>query len=115
MNDITLNLLELSAKDFWVTCYRLACCGEQEERPFEKRHPRFLLHDGPRVADLSPSIHQRYFEFAADLEKRAGGKPNFQYIITTTEPPPPEFQVEPYLRLRLDASRPEDRLLKRDL
>lgn len=78
-------------------------------------HPRFLLHDGPRVADLSPSIYQRYFEFAADLEKRAGGKPNFQYIITTTEPPPPEFQVEPYLRLRLDASRPEDRLLKRDL
>ena len=78
-------------------------------------HPKFLLHDGPRVADISPAIYHRYFEFAEDLERRAKGRPNFQYIITTTEPPPERFKVEPYLRLKLDASRPEDRLLKCNL
>ncbi len=78
-------------------------------------HPKFLLHDGPRVADLSKAIYNRYFEFAEDLERRAKGRPNFQYIITTTEPPPERFKVEPYLRLKLDASRPEDRFLKCDL
>ena len=78
-------------------------------------HPRFLLHDGPRVADVSSSIYRRYFELAEDLEKRADGNPNFQYIITTTEPPPDDFCQEPYLRLKLDASSAEDRLLKCDL
>lgn len=78
-------------------------------------HPKFLLHDGPRVADISPAIYHRYFEFAEDLERRAKGRPNFQYIITTTEPPPERFKVEPYLRLKLDASRPEDRFLKCNL
>lgn len=78
-------------------------------------HPRFLVHDGPRVADISPAIYHRYFEFAEDLERRAKGEPNFQYIITTTEPPPDRFRKEPYLRLRLDASRTEDRFLKCDL
>lgn len=78
-------------------------------------HPKFLLHDGPRVADISPAIYHRYFEFAEDLEHRAKGNPNFQYIITTTEPPPERFRKEPYLRLQLDASRPEDRFLKCNL
>lgn len=61
-----------------------------------------------------PPCH-RYFEFAEDLERRAKGHPNFQYIITTTEPPPERFRKEPYLRLQLDASRPEDRFLKCNL
>lgn len=78
-------------------------------------HPKFLLHDGPRVADLSPAIYHRYFDFAEDLECRAKGNPNFQYIITTTEPPPDRFRAEPYLRLQLDASRAEDRFLKCNL
>ena len=78
-------------------------------------HPKFLLHDGPRVADISPAIYHRYFEFAEDLERRAKSHPNFQYIITTTEPPPERFRKEPYLRLQLDASRPEDRFLKCNL
>lgn len=65
--------------------------------------------------DLSKAIYNRYFEFAEDLERRAKGHPNFQYIITTTEPPPERFRKGPYLRLQLDASRPEDRFLKCDL
>lgn len=78
-------------------------------------HPRFLIHDGPRVSDLAELIYHRYFDYAKYLEDRAGGNPNFQYIVTTTTPPPDEFQQEPYLRLQLDASRPEGRLLKCDL
>ena len=79
------------------------------------KHPRFLVHDGPRVADLSKAIYNRYFEFAEDLERRAKGHPNFQYIITTTEPPPERFRKDPYLRLELDASTQEGRLLKCNL
>ena len=59
--------------------------------------------------------NERYFEFTDALERRTNGNPNFQYIITTTEPPPERFKEEPYLRLKLDASRPEDRFLKCNL
>lgn len=74
-----------------------------------------VMDNGPRVADISPAIYHRYFEFAGYLERRAKGHPNFQYIITTTEPPPERFVAEPYLCLKLDASRPEDRFLKCNL
>ncbi len=78
-------------------------------------HPRFLIHDGPRVSDLTEHIYRRYFDYAKYLEERANGNPNFQYIITTTTPPPEEFQKAPYLRLQLDSSTTEGRLLKCDL
>ncbi|MCQ2394447.1 MAG: hypothetical protein MJ249_09185, partial [Kiritimatiellae bacterium] len=74
---------------------------------------------GGMVADTASegfcNYLRRYFELAEDLEKRAKGNPNFQYIITTTEPPPEEFCQQPYLRLKLDASSAADRLLKCDL
>ena len=78
-------------------------------------HPRFLIHDGPRVSDLTENIYRRFFDYAKYLEDRADGNPNFQYIITTTTPPPEEFQKAPYLRLQLDSSSTEGRLLKCDL
>ena len=78
-------------------------------------HPRFLIHDGPRVSDLTENIYHRFFDYAKYLEDRAEGNPNFQYIITTTTPPPEEFQKDPYLRLQLDSSTTEGRLLKCDL
>lgn len=78
-------------------------------------HPRFLIHDGPRVSDLTENIYRRFFDYAKYLEDRADGNPNFQYIITTTTPPPEEFQKIPYLRLQLDSSTTEGRLLKCDL
>ena len=78
-------------------------------------HPRFLIHDGPRVSDLTENIYRRFFDYARYLEDRADGNPNFQYIITTTTPPPDEFQKDPYLRLQLDSSSTEGRLLKCDL
>jgi len=78
-------------------------------------HPRFLIHDGPRVSDLTENIYRRFFDYAKYLEERADGNPNFQYIITTTTPPPEEFQKAPYLCLQLDSSTPEGRLLECDL
>lgn len=39
---ITLNFLELSKKDFGLTCYRRACTDEQEEHPLGKAHRVFF-------------------------------------------------------------------------
>jgi hypothetical protein len=80
-------------------------------------HPRFLLHDSPREADMAPLTYKRLFLWARQLEEAFDGRPyNFQYIITTTEAPPAELQTEPWLLDPvLDASRPERRLLGVDL
>jgi hypothetical protein len=77
-------------------------------------HPRFLLHDSPREADMDPLTYQRFFLWIQKLEQSfASQQPcNFQYIITTTEPPPKTLQIAPWLLDPvLDASKPENRLL----
>lgn len=80
-------------------------------------HPRFLVHDGPREADMAADLYQRIFLLARELEKAFGeNQPNFQYVVTTTEPPPRELQNPPWLLDPiLDASNPEGRLFKEDL
>lgn len=80
-------------------------------------HPRFLLHDSPREADMAPLTYKRLFLWAQKLEEAFNGHPcNFQYIITTTEPPPADLQAQPWLlEPVLDASQPEKRLLGVDL
>lgn len=80
-------------------------------------HPRFLLHDSPREADMAPLTYKRIFLWARKLEEEFSGQPcNFQYIITTTEPPPEDLQALPWLiDPVLDASQPEKRLLGVDL
>ncbi len=77
-------------------------------------HPRFLLHDSPREADMDANLYHRLFRLARSLEDTAG-QTSFQYIITTTEAPPNTMQTEPWLRLTLDASEGEKRLYGRDL
>ncbi|HLM72692.1 MAG TPA: hypothetical protein VK459_08370, partial [Polyangiaceae bacterium] len=80
--------------------------------------PGFLIHDGPREADLAEGIYEQLFRYAADLEKKLPdqAEPGFQYIVTTTGAPPEEHQRAPWLLSPiLDASRPEGRLLKEDL
>jgi len=79
--------------------------------------PGLLVHDGPREADMDGRIYERLFLYAKHLESAAEeGQPAFQYIITTTAPPPKEMQKPPYtLEPLLDASKPEGRLLKMDL
>ena len=82
-------------------------------------HPRFLLHDGPREADMSPRIYDHFFILARLIEDAfpSGMEPNFQYIITTTTPPPVDMQLGSKWLLKpiLDASSAMGRLLKLDL
>jgi hypothetical protein len=60
-------------------------------------HPRFMLHDSPREADITGSIYHALFDAALALEDAADGEPAFQYIVTTTEPPPEKLQGDPWL------------------
>ena len=76
--------------------------------------PGFLVHDSPREADLGRSIYDRLFRFAKMLES-AGPAPLFQYIMTTTTAPPPDFQGAPWLRLEIRGAPADERLLKADL
>jgi len=77
------------------------------------KHPRFLLHDSPRESDLDKVIYHMIFHFIFQLNKLV---PNsFQYIITTTEHPPEEFQKAPYLQTELSSSKKEQKFYREDL
>src|SRR5262249_43957802 len=73
------------------------------------QYPGLLVHDGPREADMDGRIYERLFLYAKRLEEEAiSGAPAFQYIVTTTAPPPKEMQKQPFtLEPLLDASKPE--------
>lgn len=79
-------------------------------------HPRFLIHDGPREADMNGWMYRRFFHFINKMENafQDSEEPTFQYLITTTEPPPEKLCKEPWLREKLDAQSPEKRLLCTD-
>ena len=82
-------------------------------------HPRFLIHDGPREADMARVIYERFFLYARKMEEAfpAGVDPSFQYIITTTTAPPEDMQYGSKWLLDpvLNGSKREGRLLKVDL
>ncbi len=73
-------------------------------------HPRFLLHDSPREADLDRHIYSRYLRFMWNLTNHFGGqdKAPFQYIVTTTSKPPKELEAAICLRLE---AHPETKML----
>lgn len=77
--------------------------------------PRFLVHDGPREADMAPDIYERIFLYARQLEDCFSGEPSFQYIVTTTTQPPEEFLKAPWMRLKLAGTPANERLLGMDL
>lgn len=81
------------------------------------RLPGFLMHDSPREADLGIRIYRSFIRFAASLQKYFGGpdKSPFQYLITTTTAPPEELQENQVVRLRLNAARMDDLLLRRNI
>ena len=82
----------------------------------EAIHPGLLIHDSPREADMAPDVYQRFFLYLKEIEKAYGDEePNYQYIVTTTEPPPEGVLQKPWLIDRLDASNPKTRLLGVDL
>lgn len=77
-------------------------------------HPGLLIHDCPREADMNASLYGRLFDAVKGLEDRHGGLQDaaFQYIITTTTPPPDALATDPWVRCRLNAGS-EDGLLFR--
>ena len=77
-------------------------------------HPRLVIHDSPKVADMAPALYAPIFDLAAQAEADAEGSPTFQYILTTTEPPPQDYLDTERVILKLDASQREGRLFKRD-
>lgn len=80
-------------------------------------HPRFLLHDSPREADLTEAIYDELFRAAVELEAAAKkDEAPFQYIITTTQPPPDELKGDPWLlKPILNATEAAGRFLGVDL
>ena len=62
---------------------------------------------------MHKGIYDNLFRFVRDLEGRfAGRPPAFQYLITTTTPPPAEVGESPYVRQTLDASTAQGMLLR---
>lgn len=81
-------------------------------------HPRFLIHDGPREADMARLIYERFFLYARKLEQSFDDSDDasFQYIITTTTPPPKDMQREDeWLRMTLNTTQTNERFLREDL
>ena len=76
--------------------------------------PGLLVHDCPREADMSSGLYENFLLLVQKIEKDIfGGEAPFQYIVTTTTPPPLPIQSLPYLRLTLDPSTDEDLLFRR--
>lgn len=74
-------------------------------------HPRLLIHDSPREADLNELIYRNLFRYGLSLEARFPGEaPTFQYIITTTSPPPDVVKAE-HIRETLHDETASGRLL----
>jgi uncharacterized protein YydD (DUF2326 family) len=107
-----IDLTSAALETLKIICFDLAALVSGVEG--RGLHPRFLLHDGPREADMDASIYRNIFTVAHALEAACGGKDAaaFQYIITTTEPPPLELGEAPWLiEPPLDASLPGGKLL----
>ncbi|MDR3159325.1 MAG: hypothetical protein LBU11_10065 [Zoogloeaceae bacterium] len=76
--------------------------------------PSMLIHDCPREADMGRRPYHDFLLLIERIEREAyGGNTPFQYIVTTTTPPPEHLQRPPYLRLELDPSRDNGFLFKK--
>ncbi len=93
------NRIELSSaalETLKILCFDLAALVSGVEG--RGLHPRFLLHDSPREADMDAELYRRIFLLVGELETVFGQRSlNFQYIVTTTEPPPEEMRQAPWL------------------
>ena len=80
-------------------------------------HPGFMVHDCPREADMSERLYREFFLVASEAAEQLarGGDVPFQFIVTTTSPPPEEVQGEAYIVLELEPGSEENLLFKREL
>lgn len=80
-------------------------------------HPGFLVHDCPREADMSAVLYRNFLVMALDADSQLTSEMGvpFQYIVTTTSPPPVEMSKPPYLVLELQPGQDEALLFKRKL
>lgn len=79
--------------------------------------PGFLLHDSPREADLGLRLYKNFIRLAAASAGHFGDVSQcpFQYVLTTTTPPPKELQGKEFVKLRLNASSVDELLLRRNI
>jgi hypothetical protein len=78
--------------------------------------PGILLHDSPREADLGLRIYRSFIRFVASVTQQLGSDNcPFQYILTTTTPPPEELRSGPSMKLKLNASKSTELLLRRNI
>lgn len=76
--------------------------------------PGFLIHDCPREADMGPRPYHDFLHLIERIEREAfGDEASFQYIVTTTTPPPDSLQKPRYLREILDPSFDDGLLFRR--
>lgn len=80
-------------------------------------HPGLVVHDCPREADMSERLYREFLLLVSEAEAqlRKGSAVPFQYIVTTTSPPPESLGKEPYLVLELRPGDEEKSLFKRRL
>lgn len=111
ITEAELDLTSAALETLKIICFDLAALISGVEG--RGQHPLFLIHDGPREADLDASIYRNLFTAVRSLEEACGERaPAFQYIITTTEPPPTDLQQAPWLiDPVLNATTPQGKLL----
>lgn len=76
-------------------------------------HPRLLIHDSPREADLGLGLYHNLMAFVAD--PGSDSEASYQYIMTTTTAPPTDMLDSPYVKLKLNAAKIEELLLKKNI
>lgn len=80
-------------------------------------HPGLIVHDCPREADMSERLYRDYLSLVREAEGQLqqGNSVPFQYIVTTTSPPPASLCQAPYLVLELKPGDEQDSLFKKRL
>jgi hypothetical protein len=76
--------------------------------------PGLLLHDCPREADMSSFLYEKLLYLVQRIEQQAYlDEVPYQYIVTTTSPPPSSLRESPFLRETLDPSTDDGLLFRR--
>jgi hypothetical protein len=90
-----------------LSCLAASVCGQGH-------HSRFLIHDGPREAEMESVLFHAIFQLAATIESAFGNDrpPSFQYIVTTSSSVPLEFAGDDFTRMILDARSATDHFMR---